>query len=83
MIIIIPIEKNKEYIINIESVSSEGSGIGHIEGFTVFVPNTITGDVALVLIVKLKSSYGYGKLIELKKRVKERTLNAHLRTGEL
>ena len=40
MIDIIPVEKNKEYEIEIESVTSEGMGVGHIDGFCVFVSAT-------------------------------------------
>lgn len=65
MIDIVPIEKNKEYNVEIEAVSSEGNGIAHIDGFTVFVPNTVKGDAGRVRIVKVKSSYGYGKMMEL------------------
>ncbi|MCX7714278.1 MAG: 23S rRNA (uracil(1939)-C(5))-methyltransferase RlmD [Clostridia bacterium] len=74
MIAIIPIEKNKEYVVNIESISNEGNGVAHIDGFAVFVPNTAAGDVAVIRIVKVKSSYGYGKLIELKKGSPDRTV---------
>ena len=34
---IIPVEKNKEYEIKIESVTSEGMGVGHVDGFCIFV----------------------------------------------
>lgn len=61
----IPVEKNKEYILTIESVTSEGSGVAHLEGYTVFVPQAAPGDIARVLIVKVKSRYGYGKILEL------------------
>jgi len=73
MINIVPVEKNKDYILEIESVSSEGSGIAHIDGFTVFVPDTVSGDVGLVRIVKVKSSYAYGKMMELTTKSADRT----------
>lgn len=65
MINIFPVKKNQEYNVTIDAVSSDGNGIAHIDGYTVFVPHTLTGDVARTLIVKVKSSYGYGKLIEI------------------
>ena len=61
----IPVEKNKEYIVNIENLSSKGSGIAKVDGFTIFVPNTVMGDVARILCIKVKSSYAYGKLIKI------------------
>ena len=32
----IPVEKNKEYVACIDSVSSDGNGVAHIDGFAVF-----------------------------------------------
>ena len=60
----IPVEKNKEYELKIESVTSEGMGVAHIDGFCVFVPETVDGDVVLALIVKVKSGYAYAKVCE-------------------
>lgn len=61
----IPVEKNKTYSVTIEAISSEGNGIAHIDGYTIFVPQTAVGDVCRVLVVKVKSSYAYAKLKEL------------------
>lgn len=65
MIFIFPAEKNKEYTVKIEAVSSDGSGIARLDGYTVFVPGTVTGDTVRILIVKTKPAYGYGKLLEI------------------
>lgn len=65
MIFIIPVEKNREYIVTIEALSSEGSGIGRVDGYTLFVPQTIPGDKARVLVLKTKTSYGYAKALEI------------------
>lgn len=62
----IPVQKNHEYTINITSVADDGNGVGKIDGYTVFVPGTVSGDIAQILIVKVKSSYGYGKLLKIK-----------------
>ena len=45
------VEKNKRYEIEITGVSSDGNGVGTVDGFTVFVPMTVTGDICDVLIV--------------------------------
>ena len=63
-----PVEKNKQYTVNIESVTSEGMGVCHINGFCVFVPMTVEGDIADILIVKVKSGYAYGKCIRLSEK---------------
>ncbi len=65
LIAIIPVEKNHEYIIDIEALSSEGSGIARVDGYTLFVPQTVKGDKARILVLKTKSSYGYAKVLEI------------------
>ena len=56
------IKKNNVYTIEITDVTSEGNGVGKINDFVVFVPGTVTGDVAEVTIIKLQKSYAYGKV---------------------
>lgn len=61
----VPVEKNKEYILKIESVTSEGMGVAHVDGYCVFVPQTVENDVVKALIVKVKSGYAYAKCLEV------------------
>ena len=39
-----PVEEGKEYELDIKEISRRGDGIGRIEGFVIFVPNTRAGD---------------------------------------
>lgn len=61
----IPVEKNKTYEIKIAALGSNGEGIGRIEGYTVFVEGALPGETCLVLIVKTRKHFGYGKLLEI------------------
>lgn len=61
------LEKNKEYVITVEDIGTDGEGIGHINGIAVFVKDTVPGDVARIKIIKVKKHYAYGRLMELKK----------------
>ncbi len=38
---IIPVEKIKEYVVEIIDNGFEGEGIAKIEGYTIFIPNAI------------------------------------------
>lgn len=60
-----PLQKNQIIPLTIESLSSDGSGVGHFEGQAVFVPATAPGDVLRVRIVKPLSRYAFGKVEEL------------------
>ncbi len=68
----LPVEKNREYIIDIEGVTSEGMGVGHVDGFCVFVPMTAEGDRVKALIVKVRSGYAYAKCTDIIKKSKHR-----------
>lgn len=51
--------------LDITDLSHTGDGIGKLDGKVVFVPNTVTGDRALVRLIKVKKQYAYGKVKEL------------------
>lgn len=65
-------EKNKEYIVDIIDNGIEGEGIAKIDDFTVFVQGAIKGEKIKILIIKVQSSYAYGKIIEILQPSKER-----------
>ena len=66
------IKKNEEYIVEIIDNGFEGEGIAKIDGFTVFVPNTIKGEKVKIVIVKVLSSHAFGKAIEIIEKSKSR-----------
>lgn len=57
--------KNDIIELKIESVSSDGNGVGKYEGMAVFVPNTAPGDVISCRIVKVCKSYCFGIIDKL------------------
>ena len=59
------VEKNKEYIVNIIDMGFSGEGIAKIDDFTIFIPGVIVGEKVRILIVKVLTSYAFGKLIEI------------------
>jgi len=59
------LEKNDIVTVSIEDISTTGEGIGKVDGFTLFIKDTVIGDVAEVKIIKSKKTYGYGKLIKI------------------
>ena len=61
---LVPVEKNKEYIVKIIDNGFEGEGIAKIDNFTIFVSGAIKGETVKILILKLLSSHAYGKILE-------------------
>ena len=59
------IQKNQEYVVDIIDNGFEGEGIAKIDNFTIFIPGTIKGEKVRILIVKVLSSHGFGKIVEI------------------
>lgn len=58
-------KKNDIVIVKIEDMGQNGEGIGKIDGYILFVKDTVIGDLAEVKIIKAKKKYGYGRLMSL------------------
>lgn len=59
------LKKNDVIVLEITDVSNDGSGVGRYENMAIFVPDAAVGDIIECLIVKVKSTYCYGKAIKL------------------
>lgn len=68
-----PLSKNQEIKLHIDSVSSEGSGVGRYDGQAVFVSGAAVGDELLVHIIKAKKTFAVGKIVEILTPSKDRT----------
>lgn len=66
------IKKNNDYEIVIEDLTMSGEGVGRIDGYALFVKDTIPGDVVIAKAIKLKKNYGYGRLIKVLTPSKDR-----------
>ncbi len=55
-------KKNDLITVEIEDISSEGEGIGKINGYPFFVKDTVIGDKAQVRVTKVKKNYSFGRL---------------------
>ena len=58
-------KKNDVVNIKIIDIDEKGQGIGKVEGFTLFVKDTVIGDVAEVKVMKTKKTYGFAKLMKI------------------
>ena len=61
----LPIQKNAELELTVDTVTLEGAGVGRADGFAVFVPGALTGERVRVHIIKVTASYAVGKLLEV------------------
>lgn len=61
------IKKNEIYNITITDLGTNGEGIGKVDGYTLFVKNTLPFEEVSVLVVKTNKNYGYGKAVKILK----------------
>ena len=59
------IEKNQLAEVVIQDMTENGEGIGKLDGYTLFIKDTVIGDRVLVKIIKAKKTYGYARLMEI------------------
>ena len=64
--------KNDCVELTIEDIGVSGEGIGKVDGYTLFVKDTVFGDVVRVIIMKAKKNYGYARLMDIIKPSKDR-----------
>ena len=57
--------KNDEMVLTITAQGNDGEGIAKVDGFPVFVKDTVAGDKILAGITRVKKSYAYARLIKL------------------
>ena len=58
--------------LTIEDLGIDGEGIGKVDGYTVFVKDTVIGDKVQAKIMKAKKNYGYARLVEIMEPSKDR-----------
>ncbi|MBP5772580.1 MAG: 23S rRNA (uracil(1939)-C(5))-methyltransferase RlmD [Eubacterium sp.] len=58
-------QKNDELTVTIEDQGTNGEGIGKVNGYALFVKDTVIGDECKVKIMKAKKNFAFAKLIEI------------------
>lgn len=61
----LPVHKNESYEVDIVDLTHEGAGVARVNGFTLFIPNTLPGERAKIKVVGVKKGFGFGRLEEL------------------
>lgn len=66
------LEKNQIYQVKIIDDGYQGEGIAKIDNFPIFIQGAIKGEEVKIKILKVQSSFAYGKIIEIIKQAKNR-----------
>lgn len=59
------LKKNQEVIITIDDLGNDGEGIGHADGYALFVKDALPGETVRVKVMKCRKNYGFARLLEI------------------
>lgn len=65
-------KKNQIIELNIDDIGNEGEGIGHIDGYALFLKDAVIGDRVRAKIIKTKKNYGFARVEEILEPSKDR-----------
>lgn len=66
-----PIQPGQKHRLTVEKLTYGGSGLSHIEGIAVFIPDTIPGQEVEVEIMKAKGNFCEAKVLKLLKKSRD------------
>ncbi len=55
----------QELVLSITSLGHSGEGVGHLDGYTIFVDGALPGEIVKVLLYECHKSYGRANLLEI------------------
>lgn len=58
-------QKNRQVTVTIEDIGANGEGIGHLDGYTLFVKDALIGDTVEAVLTKVKKQYAYAKMLRI------------------
>ena len=67
-----PVQKNQQIELTFEDLTHDGSGVGKVNGYPLFVPYALPGETAKVKVIKVNKKYGFGRLVEVTKKSEHR-----------
>ncbi|WEG73004.1 23S rRNA (uracil(1939)-C(5))-methyltransferase RlmD [Vagococcus intermedius] len=80
----LPVTKNETLTVDIIDLSHEGLGVAKVDGYPLFIENTLPGEQAEVLVLKVGKKFGFAKVVTLVTESKDRVSDVNetlIRTG--
>ncbi|WKA55797.1 23S rRNA (uracil(1939)-C(5))-methyltransferase RlmD [Planococcus shixiaomingii] len=62
-----PVQKNDRLLVHVEDLTHDGAGVAKVEGYPLFIHGALPGEDVEVLVLKTLKSYGFAKMLEIKK----------------
>lgn len=68
----VPVKKNGQLQVTIEDLTHDGAGVAKVEGYTLFVPKALPGEVVDIKVTKTNKGYGFARLLHIDKESADR-----------
>lgn len=78
----LPVQKNEQYQVLVEDLTHDGAGVAKVDGYPLFIQNTLPGEVASVVVTKANKTYGFAQLLQIIKESNERIEPACIHYGK-
>ncbi|MDN7243659.1 23S rRNA (uracil(1939)-C(5))-methyltransferase RlmD [Planococcus sp. N028] len=62
-----PVQKNDRLLVHVEDLTHDGAGVAKVEGYPLFIHGALPGEDVEVHVLKTLKSYGFAKMLEIKK----------------
>ena len=59
------LKKNQEITLEIDDLGNNGEGIGHVDGYTLFVKGALPGEMIRAKVMKCKKNYGFARMMKV------------------
>ena len=59
------LRKNQEITLKIDDLGNNGEGIGHVDGYALFVKDALPGETVRAKIMKCNKKYGFARMMEV------------------
>ena len=70
----VPVKPGQQIEVRIDNYGHEGEGVGRYHNFTVFVPEVLKGELALVKITEVKKNFSRAEVLKILEPVPERII---------
>ncbi len=59
------LHKNEEIVVTVDDIGKDGEGIGHYDGYALFIKGALPGETVRALVTKANKKYGFARLLEV------------------
>lgn len=68
----VPVQKNKQYDVEVSDLTYQGLGVAKIDDFPIFIEDALPTELVTILITKVKRNFAFAKALTIKRKSSDR-----------